>query len=50
MYLISILHQINIVFHVAILVITEVLSSENKIKEYRIRVDFVIIISFNIIF
>jgi hypothetical protein len=50
MYLTGILHYIDIVFHVAILVITEVLSSESKIKECRIRVDFVIIISFSVIF
>jgi hypothetical protein len=50
MYLISILHHTNIIFYVVILIITEVLSSESKIKECRIRVNFVIIINFNVIF
>jgi hypothetical protein len=47
---ISILYYIDIAFYLAILVITEVLSSENKIKKYYIRVNFVVIININIVF
>jgi hypothetical protein len=50
MLLISILYYINIAFYLAISVITEVLSLKSKIKEYRIRVNFVVIISISIIF
>jgi hypothetical protein len=48
--LISILHYIDIAFYFVILIITEVLSLKGKIKECRIRVNFVVIISVNIIF
>jgi hypothetical protein len=50
MRLTSILHYIDIAFHLAIPVITEILSSEDRIKEYRIRIDFVVIISVSVVF
>jgi hypothetical protein len=47
---ISILYHINIVFKLSISVITEILSSKNKIKKSRIYVKFIVLVSFDVIF
>jgi hypothetical protein len=47
---ISILYYTDIAFHLAIPVIMEILSSEGRIEEYRIRIDFVVVISVSVVF
>ena len=46
----SILHYTDIAFHLAIPVITEILSSEGRIEECHIRIDFVVVISVSVVF
>jgi hypothetical protein len=48
--LIDVLHYTDIAFKLSILVITEILSSNSRIKKSRICVEFIVFISFDVVF